>query len=190
MSSDSKQLMREIFAELAKGNGKLFRDSMADDFRWTITGSSQWSGKWQGKQEITDELLRPLLARFADTVYQRGATIHCGGQLCRRRVPQPCDHHDGRALLQRLLLCVPLRRRQAARIDRVHGHRTCSRGFGTAVTLAYRTRSRGPIRLGALLQRCRRSRRQRSVGRTGLGYPDASYAPPRLSQPMRRFRAG
>lgn len=67
MTSDNRQLMREILAELAKGNGKLFRDSMADDFRWTIAGSSPWSGTWQGKQEVTDKLLRPLLARLADT---------------------------------------------------------------------------------------------------------------------------
>jgi ketosteroid isomerase-like protein len=90
VSSDNKQLMREIFAELAKGNGKPFRDSMADDFRWTITGSSPWSGTWQGKQEVTDKLLRPLFARFADTYTSEARRFIAEGNYvvveCRNRV--------------------------------------------------------------------------------------------------------
>jgi hypothetical protein len=31
---ENKQLMQQVFAELAKGNGKPFVDAMADDFRW------------------------------------------------------------------------------------------------------------------------------------------------------------
>jgi hypothetical protein len=32
-SIENKQLMQQVFAELAKGNGKPFVDSMADDFQ-------------------------------------------------------------------------------------------------------------------------------------------------------------
>ncbi|HEY2927037.1 nuclear transport factor 2 family protein [Piscinibacter sp.] len=67
MNTHNKQLMQDIFAELAKGNGKPFVDSMADDFRWIIPGTSSWSRTWSGKRAVLDELMRPLFARFADT---------------------------------------------------------------------------------------------------------------------------
>jgi hypothetical protein len=67
MNTRNKQLMQDIFAELAKGNGKPFVDSMADDFRWIIPGTSSWSRTWSGKRAVLDELMRPLFARFADT---------------------------------------------------------------------------------------------------------------------------
>ena len=70
MNTHNKQLMQDIFAELAKGNGKPFVDSMADDFRWIIPGTSSWSRTWSGKRAVLDELMRPLFARFADT-YRR-----------------------------------------------------------------------------------------------------------------------
>ena len=34
--------MRHIFAELAKGNRKLFVEAMAAAFCWMITGSTAW----------------------------------------------------------------------------------------------------------------------------------------------------
>ena len=64
MSTSNKQLMQEIFAELAKGNGKPLVDAMADDFSWIIPGNSTWSGEWRGKAKVRSELLRPLFDRF------------------------------------------------------------------------------------------------------------------------------
>lgn len=63
----NKQLMQAIFAELAQGNGKPFRDAMADDFCWVIPGQGTWSGEWKGKQMVTQRLLKPLYERFATT---------------------------------------------------------------------------------------------------------------------------
>jgi ketosteroid isomerase-like protein len=65
-AAENKQLMQDVFSELSKGNGKPFRDAMADDFRWTITGSTKWSGTYQGKQAVLTELMAPLFAQFAD----------------------------------------------------------------------------------------------------------------------------
>lgn len=61
----NKQLVHGIFAELAKGNGKPFRDAMADDFSWTIMGDTRWSGTYAGKQAVSKDLLQPLFALFA-----------------------------------------------------------------------------------------------------------------------------
>ena len=65
-AADNKQLMQNIFSELAKGNGKPFVEAMADDFCWTVTGSTKWSGTYRGKQAVLTELLNPLTSLFAD----------------------------------------------------------------------------------------------------------------------------
>lgn len=64
-TSQNKQLMQSIFAELALGNGRPLREAMADDFCWKIAGRSRWSREWRGKQVVLDELIGPLFERFA-----------------------------------------------------------------------------------------------------------------------------
>jgi len=66
-SAENKKLMQDIFAEMAKGNGKLFVDSLADDFTWTIAGATKWSRTFRGKNSVVNDLLKPLFAQFADT---------------------------------------------------------------------------------------------------------------------------
>jgi uncharacterized protein len=67
----NKQLLKHIFDELAKGNGQPFLDSLTDDFRWTITGSSAWSRTFEGKQAVRTQLLDPLFEQFADRYTNR-----------------------------------------------------------------------------------------------------------------------
>jgi uncharacterized protein len=61
---ENKHLMQRIFAEFAKGNPELFLASMAEDFRWTIMGTTKFSGTYQGKQAVIDKLLTPLIAQL------------------------------------------------------------------------------------------------------------------------------
>lgn len=65
-TAENKQLMQQIFAELAKGNGKPFVESWAEDFCWTVTGTTKWSKTYRGKQTVLKELMGPLRANFAD----------------------------------------------------------------------------------------------------------------------------
>jgi uncharacterized protein len=65
-AAENKDLFRKIFAGLAVGNGKPFLDSLADDFCWTIPGSTDWSRTYRGKEAVRNELFAPLLAQFAD----------------------------------------------------------------------------------------------------------------------------
>jgi ketosteroid isomerase-like protein len=65
-ASENKQLMQEIFSGLSKGDGKLFLDSLADDFCWTLIGTTAWSKTYRGKQSVQTDLLRPLFSKFAD----------------------------------------------------------------------------------------------------------------------------
>jgi uncharacterized protein len=62
----NKQLLQEVFAETAKGNGRPFVAAMADNVTWTIIGSTQWSKTYRGKKAVLTELLGPLNAQLAN----------------------------------------------------------------------------------------------------------------------------
>ncbi len=65
-TGDNKQLMRAVFDELSKGNSRPFVDALSDDVRFTVIGTTKWSGTHRGKQTVLNDLLRPLTAQFAD----------------------------------------------------------------------------------------------------------------------------
>ena len=65
-ASENKELVRKIFAGLAHGNPHLFVESMADDFRWRISGSSRWSRTFVGKQAVLVELFGLLRSKIVD----------------------------------------------------------------------------------------------------------------------------
>lgn len=65
-AAKNKQLLQDIFAETAKGNGRPFVAALAEDVSWTIIGSTQWSKTYRGKKAVITELLGPLNAQLAD----------------------------------------------------------------------------------------------------------------------------
>jgi ketosteroid isomerase-like protein len=62
--AENKALLQEVFAETAKGNGRPFVATLADDVRWRIIGKTAWSRTYEGKQAVLAELLGPLAAQF------------------------------------------------------------------------------------------------------------------------------
>jgi ketosteroid isomerase-like protein len=64
-AAQNKALLRRIYGELERGNGQPFVDALADDVRWRIIGSTDWSGTWEGKASVRTRLLDPLFAQFA-----------------------------------------------------------------------------------------------------------------------------
>lgn len=64
-SHGGKQLLQSIFAGLGTGDSKLFLDSLHEDLRWTVTGTNSWSGVYQGRKAVREQLLRPLFGNFA-----------------------------------------------------------------------------------------------------------------------------
>jgi len=65
-ATHNKQVLQEVFAETAKGNGRPFVAAMAEDVTWTIIGSTQWSRTYRGKKAVLAELLGPLNAQLAN----------------------------------------------------------------------------------------------------------------------------
>jgi uncharacterized protein len=54
---ENKALLKRVFDETARGNGRPFVDMLADDVRWTIIGSTAWSRTYTGKHAVLSELL-------------------------------------------------------------------------------------------------------------------------------------
>jgi ketosteroid isomerase-like protein len=65
-ASENKERLQQIFAALSEGDSGPFVDALGDDIRWTITGSTEWSRTYDGKDAVQRELLAPLFAQFAD----------------------------------------------------------------------------------------------------------------------------
>lgn len=94
MTSDitetNRHLIERIFGQLAQGNGRALVDAMDEDFCWTLTGSSTWSGTWRGKQAVREQLLAPLFAQFEGTYTNTAERVIADGEhvavLCRGHV--------------------------------------------------------------------------------------------------------
>ena len=67
-ATENKKVMQHIFSEFSKGNAQPFVESMADEFSWTITGTTKWSRKYDGKRVVIDELLGALRTRLAPPI--------------------------------------------------------------------------------------------------------------------------
>jgi uncharacterized protein len=67
-TTENKKLVEQIFAGLAENNARLFVASMADDFRWTVTGATKWSKTYAGKQAVLGELFSVLSSKMAGPI--------------------------------------------------------------------------------------------------------------------------
>ncbi len=67
-AAENKKLLQDVFSELANGNSRPFVESLSDEVRWTIIGTTKWSGTFDGKAAVLGKLLAPLSAQIADRV--------------------------------------------------------------------------------------------------------------------------
>ena len=65
-ASQNKQLLQDVFAETAKGNGRPFVAALSEEIVWTIIGSTPWSKTYRGKESVVADLLGPLRAQLAN----------------------------------------------------------------------------------------------------------------------------
>ena len=58
------KLLKNMFAELADGNGQALLDALDDDVKWTVIGTTSISKTYKGKQSVIDDFLSPFMAQF------------------------------------------------------------------------------------------------------------------------------
>ena len=59
-ANENKEMIRTMFSELGKGNAAAFLVAMSDDLKFTLIGTTRFSGVFKGKQEFTAKVLAPL----------------------------------------------------------------------------------------------------------------------------------
>jgi ketosteroid isomerase-like protein len=75
----NKQIIQDIFSELAKGNSRPFVESMANDFRWILPGTNQWSRTFDGKNAVLTELFGMLSSTLTGPVITTAQRIIADG---------------------------------------------------------------------------------------------------------------
>lgn len=68
-TAKNKQLIRHLYDELNKGNTQAFIERLADDIRWTVIGTTKFSGTIIGKPNVIDKLFMRVASELD------GATI-------------------------------------------------------------------------------------------------------------------
>jgi uncharacterized protein len=63
-AAENKKLVQDMFSELSKGNAPAFLNAMADNVRFTIIGTTKYSGTFNGKEELINKVLQPLTAQL------------------------------------------------------------------------------------------------------------------------------
>jgi uncharacterized protein len=63
-TSENKKIVQHIFDEMANSNSAPLLESLAEDFRFVVTGSSKWSRSYDGKAAVLAELFTPLRAKI------------------------------------------------------------------------------------------------------------------------------
>jgi uncharacterized protein len=67
-ASGNKKIVQHIFDEMANGNSAPLLESLADDFRFVVMGSSKWSRSYDGKAAVLAELFVPLRANMVGAI--------------------------------------------------------------------------------------------------------------------------
>jgi uncharacterized protein len=66
--SENKKIVQHVFDEMANGNSAPLLESLADDFRFVVTGSSNWARSYDGKAVVLAELFAPLRAAIEGNI--------------------------------------------------------------------------------------------------------------------------
>ena len=63
-TAENKKLLQDVFAAMAGGDSRPLIAALAEDVRWTLTGSTPFSRTYEGKAEVLAKLLGPLQAQI------------------------------------------------------------------------------------------------------------------------------
>ena len=57
--TENKELVLGFFADIGKGNIQGALDRMTEDLRFTLIGTTRFSGVFKSRKEFVDQILRP-----------------------------------------------------------------------------------------------------------------------------------
>src|SRR5262249_50137753 len=69
-AAENKKLIQDVFAAWARGDGAAFFNILADDVRWTVTGSSPVTRTYTTKLQFCEGASKSLNAKLAGPIQQ------------------------------------------------------------------------------------------------------------------------
>jgi hypothetical protein len=63
-AAENKKVIEKMFAELSRGNAEGYLAGLADDVRFTIIGTTKYSGTYDGKKDVVERLFGRLNAEL------------------------------------------------------------------------------------------------------------------------------
>lgn len=64
-TQDNKDVIRKIYQAMAAGDRAPFGEAVRDDYVWRLPGRSSWSRRFETREVVQRDLLKPLFALFA-----------------------------------------------------------------------------------------------------------------------------
>ena len=105
-AAENKEVIRQM--REAKGLDGILA-TMADDVRWTIMGTTKFSGTMNGKQEIVEKLFKPIFAQLetpgsnvVDNVIAEGDYVVVQQRGTGRRAKSGKDYNNNYCIVYKL----------------------------------------------------------------------------------------
>ena len=67
-AAENKKLIQDVFDAWAGGDGMAFFNTLAEDVRWTVIGTSPVSRTYTSRQAFVDGAAKPLTAKLAGPI--------------------------------------------------------------------------------------------------------------------------
>jgi ketosteroid isomerase-like protein len=131
----NKQIVREILDEIGRGNLEKFRSAMANDIRYSIAGSSPFSGA-HTREQWWNEVVKPLGEKLDGHIGIELKTIIAEGDLVFFAIAGRGENQGRPPLQPSLCSSVAVQGRQDNRDHRVAGHGVDFADFRQAIMTA------------------------------------------------------
>ena len=78
-TQESKKIVEDAFGAMSRGDSEGFMQRLSDDIRWTIIGTTRYSGTYAGKQQLVERLLTPIMADLESGIRQNVQNVIAEG---------------------------------------------------------------------------------------------------------------
>lgn len=78
-AQESKKIVEDAFGAMSRGDSEGFMQRLSDDIRWTIIGTTRYSGTYTGKRQLVERLLTPIMADLESGIRQNVQNVIAEG---------------------------------------------------------------------------------------------------------------
>lgn len=128
---ENKQLVRDTWGAVSKGDVEGFMARLADDVTWTFFGSHRFAGTFCGKDELVAKLFAPLGEVLADGIKVHIDTLTAEGERVVLEARGEAQTKDGRAYNNSYCIVVTLRDGKVSQVREYLDAELVTRVFGT-----------------------------------------------------------